>query len=86
MGFLEKTVENISLKIAGESPFFKAVLYGETAGFFQGVKGVASYKPDDITLSLKKGFITVKGEGLSIEKYCEGDVLICGKITAVTRE
>ncbi len=64
---------------------YRAVLFGESAGYFENVKSIVSYEREEVHLSLKKGGIRIKGKDLYIKKYCMGDVVICGKILSVER-
>ena len=64
---------------------YRAVLFGESAGYFERVKSIVSYEKEEVVLSLKCGGLRVKGRDLYIKKYCEGDVVICGKILSVER-
>ena len=66
-----------------KEPLFRAVLFGESAGYFENVSGLRSYSPCEIIFNLKKGGIRVTGENLYLKKYCMGDVVVCGKISAV---
>ncbi len=63
---------------------YRAVISGDKSGYFENIKGIKSYNSGEVILSLKKGELTVKGKGLVIRKYCLGDILICGKITAIS--
>ena len=53
-------------------------------GYFRSVKGVSEYSPEKIVLSLRKNFITVEGENLSLGKYFEEDIFIKGNIKVIT--
>ena len=64
---------------------FRAVLFGESAGYFENIKSIVSYEKEQVVLSLKNGGIKVSGKDLYIKKYCIGDVVICGKILSVER-
>lgn len=55
-------------------------------GYFQNVKGIVKYSPEQIILSLKKGETRVFGQELSVVKYAEGDVLVRGKINEILFE
>ena len=68
-----------------KEPIYRAVLFGDGAGYFENVKTIVSYQPEEILLCLKKGGLLIKGTGLYVKKYCMGDVVICGKITSVER-
>ena len=62
---------------------FRAVLFGNSAGYFEGVTAIQHYAENEIALCLKKGAIIVKGENLYLKKYCQGDVCVCGKIKSI---
>ncbi len=55
----------------------------EFGGYFRSIKGVAEYSSERVVLALKKNKITVVGEGLTLGKYFEEDLLIKGKIVGV---
>lgn len=44
------------------------------------IKGLFSYEPDKIVLLLKRGRLTLEGEGLSIDRYVSGDMVVLGAI------
>ena len=67
-------------------PIFRAVLFGDTAGYFENVKSIVHYSPEEICLCLKKGVLKIQGAGLYIKKYCSGDIVVCGKIKALIRD
>ena len=64
---------------------YRAVLFGESAGYFENVKSIVSYEKEQVVLSLKNGGLKVSGKDLYIKKYCLGDVVVCGKILSVER-
>ncbi len=68
-----------------KEPIFRAVLFGESAGYFENVKSIVSYSQEEVVLALSNGCLKVGGKGLYIKKYCMGDVVICGKIKRVER-
>lgn len=68
-----------------KEPIYRAVLFGDGAGYFENVRTIAHYQTDEILLCLKKGGLLVKGKDLYVKKYCAGDVVICGKITSIER-
>lgn len=55
-------------------------------GYFKGVKGVAEYSPQNITLSVGKITVCVRGEQLSVGSFFEGDMFISGCIAGVSIE
>jgi sporulation protein YqfC len=85
MGFIESIKECLGAESLACSSY-RAVLFGDTAGYFENVMGISHYQPEEIKMCLKKGFLIVRGEKLYVKKYCAGDVVICGKITAIVRE
>ena len=52
--------------------------------YFIGVKSVGDFSPEKIVLYFPRYCVEVAGENLQIEKYCEGDLSLQGKINAVT--
>lgn len=85
MGFIEEIKKCFSCAEMPKEPIYRAVLFGDSAGYFENVCAVKSYQQDHVCLSLKKGELTIKGERLYIKKYCGGDVVICGKIQSIER-
>ena len=84
MSFLKETY----LKSLGEGAFkptFKAVIIGNSGGFFQGVRSVNKFSDSEIVMCVKGESVTVCGENMFVKKFCEGDVIICGKINCVKR-
>lgn len=59
---------------------FRAVLFGDRSVYIENVKSIKSYSKEKIELCLKRGYVVITGEELSIKKYCLGDLAICGKI------
>ena len=55
-------------------------------GYFQGVRSLGGFSDTEIRLEFKKVVVSVRGEGLEIKKYCDGDLEIFGKILAVAVE
>ena len=66
-------------------PIFRAVLFGESAAYFENIKSIVSYSQEEVVLALSNGGLKVNGNNLYIKKYCMGDVVICGKIKKVER-
>ena len=52
-------------------------------GYFEGVKTVGDFSPQNIVLYYPRESVEIEGESLFIKKYCEGDLQISGKIYAV---
>ncbi|MBQ9081180.1 MAG: YabP/YqfC family sporulation protein [Clostridia bacterium] len=55
-------------------------------GYFQNVKSLGGFSPQEILLVLRRGSVRVIGQDLSVAKYFENDVLLKGNILSVVRE
>jgi len=51
-----------------------------------GVRNLAEFSPEEITLSVGGGYITISGESLEIQRFDENEIQIKGKITCVATE
>ncbi len=49
-------------------------------GYFEGVKAVGDFSPERVTVCFPRSEVEVAGEGLTIRKYCDGDLELSGKI------
>ena len=67
-------------------PLPKILLIGNGCGYFEGVKSINSYSEKEIILLTKQGKIIILGNKLVINKFCEGDVVICGKILTIKKD
>lgn len=85
MGLIDSIKGCISEELFVKEPTFRAVLFGEVAGYFENVCQIVKYQQNEIELSLKKGGLIIRGENLYVKKYCAGDVVICGKILSLER-
>lgn len=85
MSFIDNIKECFLDQEIPKEPIFRAVLLGDTAGYFENVCSIARYSAEEIVLGLKKGCLRVYGQKLYVKKYCCGDVVICGKIKGVER-
>lgn len=81
MNFFDGILKNFGISEDVAPLPYRAAVFGGKCGYFENVKSIKSYKKDEIVLCLKKGELTVRGEGLSIGKFCLGDIVICGNIT-----
>jgi hypothetical protein len=52
-------------------------------GYFQGVKSLVGFSDVEIVLLIEKNRVVVRGEGLEIKKYCDGDLELSGRILSV---
>lgn len=53
-------------------------------GYFEGVKSVGDFSPEQIVLFFPKHSLQIDGKRLCIKKYCDGDLEISGAIHTVT--
>lgn len=49
-------------------------------GYFEGVKAVGDFSPERIVLCFPKESVEVEGVALTIQKYCDGDLQLAGRI------
>ena len=83
MGFIDTIKENFN-DIFPTPPLYRAVLLGDRAGYFENVVGLKSFCTDEIVVFLKKGQLKINGTNLYIKKFSEGDLVVTGKILAVS--
>lgn len=63
--------------------FSRCTLHLGGGAYFEGVKSVGEFSPQTLVLYFPKTSVEITGEGLFIGKYCEGDLLINGKINQI---
>ncbi|HBF44946.1 MAG TPA: hypothetical protein DDY82_01650 [Clostridiales bacterium] len=64
---------------------YRIEILGEKGVYIEGVKFLKGYSPEKVEIILKKGSLVVKGENLTISKYCCGDIALIGKVKTVER-
>ena len=79
MDFVNSVLSGLGVETGAGA--YRAVV-AENYAYFKNVKGIKSYKEDEIVLFLKKGEMCVRGERLALKKFGLGDVVIVGKIDA----
>ncbi len=52
-------------------------------GYFEGVKCVEEFAKEQVVVCFSKTKVLVKGNDISIKKYCDGDLQLDGKIYAL---
>ena len=67
-------------KNADGAALTKCTIVPDGGGYFEGVKAVGDFSPQRIVIAFPKSEIEITGEGLSIKKYCDGDLRLLGKI------
>jgi len=85
MGFMDNIFKSTLIEPFPKEPPTRIMLIGDFAGYFEHVKTIISYSPEEIILGVKKNIVKVVGEKLLIKRFCEGDVVICGKIISVSK-
>lgn len=75
-------IDNIcnSLGLGQISHEYRMMMLGEWGVYLEGVKSLKDYSAEKVELTLKSGGIVLKGQGLKISKYCDGDIAIRGKV------
>ena len=61
----------------------RCIIVPDGGGYFEGVKSVEEFSEERIVLQMSKRIVEVEGIDLSIGKYCDGDIQLCGKIRSV---
>ncbi len=83
MSFIENIKENLGEELC--PPTYRALIFGDNAVYFEGVKSITSYDDKEIVLALKRGSLRLYGKNMRIKKYCAGDVVVCGVILKLER-
>ncbi len=80
-------VETIAgLTASGLAPCeFRLTVLGSGCLYAEGVRCVKSFSETEIVLGLKNSCLKVAGEGLRIEKFCDGDAVIKGRLKLFER-
>ena len=67
-------------KDADGDSFSRCIFVPDGGGYFEGVKSVADFTADRVVLCFPRKTVEILGVGLSIKKYCDGDLQLCGRI------
>ena len=65
------------------NPPFRVALFGSQTAFIEGATGLEEYEKERVVVQVKKERIVIMGENLAINSFAEGDMMVCGKITAI---
>ncbi len=84
MSFIDIIKENFNNE-QGLDCRFRAILFGDSGGYFECVKCIEQYNSEQISFKVRTQTVVVKGIGLYIKSYCDGDLVIMGKINVVER-
>ena len=52
-------------------------------GYFEGVKSVADFSEEKLTLAYPRQLVEIEGKSLCIKKYSDGDLQLSGKIFSI---
>ena len=85
MSFVDNILSSFGEEISLEKESNKIMIFGDKGVFLEGVSGIKSFNSEQIILFIKKGEIVVAGENLFVKKFCQGDVVVCGKINKIER-
>ncbi len=55
-------------------------------GYFEGVKAVGEFSPERVVLHFPKAAVSIEGQELTIQKYCDGDLQLSGRILTLRVE
>lgn len=80
MNFIDGILRGVGIDESVAPAPYRAVITGGKFGYFENIKGIKSYRTDEIILYLKKGELCIRGNNLGIRKFCLSDILICGDI------
>ena len=84
-----RLTEEIAGALFGEDVAFgggKIVLLCGRGACFEDVKGLFSLSAEEVTVLLKGGTATVRGEGLAVARYGGGDLVLRGRVRQVELE
>ena len=70
-------------KNANGGGFSRCVVTPCGGGYFEGVKSLEDFSAERIVICFAKHRVEAVGNGLSIKKYCDGDLQVHGVIRAV---
>jgi len=84
--FIEEIYKHVSPELISAFGGFKIMLFSMALTVVEGHRGLKTLSDEAIRLKLKKGFIVIEGEGLSISALSKGYAVISGKINGVRVE
>ena len=67
-------------KNADGAALSRCIILPDGGGYFEGVKTVEDFSADKIELRFPHKKVEIEGVGLTIAKYCDGDLEVGGKI------
>lgn len=85
MSFYNEMLMKLSMPVGDTVGGVKLTLVDFKGMLVEGHKGIFSYAVNEIVISLKKGRLSVCGNGLKIREINSDEVFICGEITGIQR-
>ena len=70
-------------KNADGAAMARCIFVPRGGGYFEGVKSVADFSEEKITLVFPRQTVEVEGRALCIKKYCDGDLQLSGEIISL---
>lgn len=61
-------------------PFARCTVVPGGGGYFEGVKAVGDFSPEQVVICFPRCNVCVEGKGLAIKKYYDGDLQLSGQI------
>ncbi|MBQ7912926.1 MAG: YabP/YqfC family sporulation protein [Clostridia bacterium] len=61
----------------------RCIIVPRGGGYFEGVKSVADFSDNKLTLAFPRQTVEIEGRGLCIKKYCDGDLQLSGEILSL---
>ncbi len=61
----------------------RCIFVPQGGGYFEGVKSVADFSEEKLTLTFPHHVVEIEGRALCIKKYCDGDLQLSGEILAM---
>ncbi len=84
MELIQEIMEQLRYDAAVSSSFRYYFVDGAGA-YFQNVKSISSFSENEVSLCVAGGEVKIRGKGLFIRKYFEGDAIVDGKITDIEK-
>jgi sporulation protein YqfC len=84
--FIEEIYKHVSPELVSAFGGFKIMLFSSSIAVVEGHRGLKTLSGEIIRLKLRKGFIVIEGESLSISALSKGYAVICGNIAGAKVE
>lgn len=83
MKIFEEILEHLPLEKELIHSKAKIILYGKKLAYFENVKKILAFSPQELILLTKDGKIAIQGENFVIAQYGDGDLILQGIVQAV---